>query len=237
MTEILYLAWNRLEFTRKSYETMLANTDWSRVDRLVVYDDGSTDGTAEYLREQVSLAPIPTRYSWSRNLGPVGIMRHYLVDDDPGLFIKIDNDVMLPPGWLPECLQVMQDHPELDLLGIEAIRPVGVGPRSFRATDHIGGIGLMRYGAFECCLPTPADQGSRYGFTEWQWRHDGSASGGFHANVKKGWLDPALPVGLLNLVPVEPWRSLSLEYIRKGWQRDWPAPWEADDARRWEWFA
>jgi glycosyltransferase involved in cell wall biosynthesis len=222
--ELLYLAFNRLEFTRKSFSTMLANTDWSLIDRLVIYDDGSTDGTREYLREQLAHAPIKAALYQSQNLGPVGIMNTYLqLTEDDGLFIKIDNDVMLPPNWLPECLDVMRD-PTIDLLGIEAVHTIGQGPRGFRHAEYIGGIGLMRHRAFRCSLPTP--QG-RFGFTAWQ---DGQKQ------VKKAWLDPALPVCLLNLVPFDPWRSLSLEYIRKGWQRDWPSFLPETETKFWEWW-
>ena len=49
MLDIVYLAWNRLEFTRKTFETLVANTDWSKVARIIVYDDGSVDGTGDYL--------------------------------------------------------------------------------------------------------------------------------------------------------------------------------------------
>lgn len=232
MIDLLYLAFNRLEFTRKSYETMLANTDWSRIDRLVIYDDGSSDGTREYLKEQLTHAPVKAALYQSQNLGPVGIMSTYLqltqvAGENDGIFIKIDNDVLLPPGWLPECLEVMRD-PTIDLLGIEAIRPIGrpldPGPRGFRETEYIGGIGLMRHRAFRCCLPLA--QG-RFGFTAWQDNHK---------QVKKAWLDPALPVCLLNLLPFDPWRGLSLEYIHKGWQRDWPPFLPESETKFWEWW-
>ena len=228
MTDLLYLAFNRLEFTRKSFSTMLANTDWSQIDRLIIYDDGSTDGTREYLKEQLAHTPVKAALYQSQALGPVGIMNTYLQlgnvrGEGDGLFIKIDNDVMLPPGWLPECLEVMRD-PSIDLLGIEAMLSIGPGPRASRETLYIGGIGLMRHRAFRCCLPFA--QG-RMGFTAWQDEHK---------QVKKAWLDPALPVCLLNLVPFDPWRSLSLEYIQKGWQRDWPSFLPKTETKFWEWW-
>jgi hypothetical protein len=225
MTELLYLAFNRLEFTRKSFSTMLANTDWKRVDRLTVYDDGSTDGTREYLAEQVKVAPVESTLRATEKLGPVGIMVHYLTQDEQdGIFVKVDNDVMLPPNWLDEGLRVMLD-PTIDLLGIEAIRPAGPGPRGFSPAEHIGGIGFMRHRAFRGCLPTPR---GRFGFTKWQSAHD---------HVKKGWIDPAMPVCLLNLVPFEPWLSLSRQYIANGWQRDWPGPLPESSKVQWEWWA
>jgi len=226
MTDLLYLAFNRLEFTRRSFSTMLANTDWSKIDRLLVYDDGSSDGTREYLAEQVARAPVESSLRATQKLGPVGIMVDYLSrTEEDGLFVKIDNDVMLPPGWLGRGLEVMASDPTIDLLGIEAIRPLGPGPHRFLPAVHIGGIGFMRIRAFEGCAPTPR---GRYGFTKWQTSHD---------RVKKGWIDPAIPVCLLNLMPFEPWLSLSREYVLNGWQRDWPPPMPPECKAHWDWWA
>jgi Glycosyl transferase family 2 len=227
MIEILYLAWNRREFTVKSFETMLANTDWAKVDRLVVYDDGSTDGTCEYLSEQVKSAPTEAVMITTAGIGPVAIMIDYLrrLKETDVVFAKIDNDVMLPPGWLENGLQVLHDDPTIDLIGIEALRPLGKGPYGFCPDEHIGGIGFMRSRAFQGCAPTP--QG-RFGFTKWQTSHD---------HIRKGWIDPAIPVCLLNLMPFEPWLSLSKDYIAKGWQRDWPGPLPASHKALWEWWA
>lgn len=45
--DLFYPAWNRLEFTRETFGALLANTEWPLVRELVVYDDGSSDGTRE----------------------------------------------------------------------------------------------------------------------------------------------------------------------------------------------
>jgi cellulose synthase/poly-beta-1,6-N-acetylglucosamine synthase-like glycosyltransferase len=227
MIEILYPAWNRLEFTRKSFETMLANTNWECVSRLVVYDDGSSDGTREYLAEQVRSAPVNTVLITTNGIGPVAIMIDYLrsLKQNDIVFAKIDNDVVLPPGWVEAGLQVLHDDASVDLIGIEALRPLGKGPYTYSPAEYIGGIGFMRSRAFRGCVPTP---NGRFGFTKWQSSHE---------DVKKGWIDPALSVCLLNLMPFEPWSSLSREYIRKGWQRDWPGPLPAEHKALWEWWA
>jgi hypothetical protein len=56
--DLLYLAFNRLAFTRLTFETLLANTDWNLVDRLLVYDDGSEDGTRAYLDAAIGGCPV-----------------------------------------------------------------------------------------------------------------------------------------------------------------------------------
>lgn len=214
--DILYLAFNRLEFTIASLNQMLRATDPDPVNQLVIYDDGSTDGTQDLVAGFLDIATI--RYT--RNGSPVGVMNDYLSrDDETEYFAKIDSDVMLPHGWLDECISVMDAHPELDLLGIEAVGRVGDGPRTYKRAEHVGGIGLFRRRAFKT-LPEP--QG-RFGFTAWQARPE----------VVTGWIQPSLNVVLLDRVPVDPWLSLSNEYEAKGWQRPWPKYSVNDPSWKW----
>ena len=74
----------------------------------------------------------------------------------------------------------------------------------------IGGIGLFRTSAWDTRPKMEAD--GRFGFTAWQDKNC----------LNTGWIDPALPVFLLDKMPMDPWRSISLEYVRNKWQRPWP---------------
>ena len=47
--DILYLAWNRKQFTEFSWKMLLANTDWSLVNIIHIHDDKSDDGTEKFL--------------------------------------------------------------------------------------------------------------------------------------------------------------------------------------------
>ncbi len=239
MIDILFLSHNRLEFTKLCFENLIKNTNWSEVARLVIYDDESTDGTREYLER---LAGAPSRNTVSGNVelrtgafgSPVAIMNNYLRRDPAKMFAKIDSDTMVPPMWLDECLRVMDMHPRVDLLGIEAFRPVKPGTVDGRSVDSaafIGGIGLMRSRAFRYSMPNP--DGKHFGFTSWQEKD---------TEMEKAWLNPALPVFLLDWIPREPFRTLTAEYVKRGWNRDWstifpeqcPYPEERKDL--WDWY-
>lgn len=212
--DILFLTHNRLEFTKATWMALLRTTAWSRVRFVHWYDDDSIDGTAEFIEETKDACPVPMFLHRGTYGNPVAVMVDYLRGDPSEIFAKIDNDTLVPQYWLTECLHVMGHHPELDLLGIEVFDAIVAGKckRSYREANHIGGIGLMRSSAFRHgSLPSP--KGQRYGFTEWQ--QDMGI-------VKKGWLVPAIPVVLLDLIPHEPWASISQKYIAKGWQRAWP---------------
>jgi glycosyltransferase involved in cell wall biosynthesis len=216
MIDVVYLAFNRLEFTKASYANLKANTDWTKA-RLVVFDDGSTDGTYEWLKQQG-----PVRRT---SLGsPVAVMNRYLASNPSRPYwAKIDSDTMVPPGWLDECVAAMEATRGLELLGIEAMNPVGAGPRKVERSAFIGGIGLFRTDAW-AGRPQMQHDG-RFGFTSWQDKNF----------LRTGWLNPSLPVFLLDRCPLEPWLTLSKRYVTSGWQRRWE-PYEDAQSAMWDWW-
>jgi hypothetical protein len=233
MIDILYLTWNRREFTEASLATLYHNTDWSRVRRFVAYDDGSEDGArgvaSGFAARIETVFKVRTYILDNHFRSPVAIandfIRQWAYED---IFCKVDNDTMVPPGWLGECLSLMDRYPRLDLLGIEALdgMPCSAdGPRVIQDAAFTGGIGLFRRRAFHG-RPLPIANG-RFGFGAWQEKHP---------ELQKGWITPCLPVFLLNRLPFEPWQSLSAEYVRKGWQRPWPDPYTMEEEHKWGWW-
>jgi hypothetical protein len=223
--EILYLAWGRREFTEASLEALLENTNWDLVEKLWIYTDGSAFPFEGFRNFDV----VTEKFG-----SPVAIMNAFLSISSSNLFIKLDNDVVVPPGWLDEGLRLMDENPHVDLLGIEAhLRPPEdnrkiIGRYSealgIRYTDHIGGIGFMRRRAFE--HGTMVANG-RQGFTQFQWANP---------QIVKAWIDPPLRVFLLDHLPFEPWRSLSEEYIAKGWQRRQWGCYGPEWSGLWDWW-
>jgi hypothetical protein len=146
--------------------------------------------------------------------------------------VKVDNDVCVPPGWLPVLLSVAHRHPRVELLGMEAgwtgvrERRRGHNRYSVNEAKHIGGVGLMRTRAFEVRRPVPLSLGKngRAGFTIWQHR--------FH--LRAGWVTPDLEVVQLDRIPEEPWQTLSERYVELGWARAWE-PYTLDMKGWWKW--
>ena len=229
MLDVVYCAWNRLEFTRFTFERLLENTNWELVRELVVYDDASSDGTTEYLLETVRRAPVTSTFRNGVHRGSsVAALHDYLQRGAADLFAFVENDLAVPPAWLDVMTQVMSDYPELHLLGTEPYwhnrpPPDWDGHYSYRDYGHMGGNGLMRRRAFRRGPDFPTL--NLTGFEIWQ----------YLAKPKVGWIWPDLPVCLLDRHPLEPWRSLSLAYEEKGWQR----PWELLPKKAtfyWNWF-
>jgi glycosyltransferase involved in cell wall biosynthesis len=260
--DILFLAHNRREYTEEALRQLVKNTNWGLVESLTMVDDCSTDNFPTMFRLMMSDAFVrkPGRVSKTSLGGPCAVMDWYLKSERPDWllptdnhwqpsapwFAKIDNDTIVPPGWLDACVRIASTN-ITDLIGIEAryceYQPMPAGNLSiikFRPTDHVGGIGLFRRAVFEqypLTALTAQEQAAYrvagrdpwyYGFTEWQWAHP---------DVRKFWIDPPLPVFLLDHLPMEPWKSLGEEYVKKGWQRpSWGYYHPENDKGLWEWW-
>lgn len=240
MIDLLYVAYNRLEFTRWSFGALIDNTNWDLVSAVHVQDDGSTDGTAEHLEAQCAylqdLHPrLAVYFHGERVGGPVAAMNAYLELEDPApLLAKVDNDFVMSPGWLDALHAVLQANPDLDIIGTEpgilldvpAEGKYEAGGYRYRPCEHIGGKGLMRVSAFDGRPMHPSGPHGYFGFTEWQVKHE---------EVKEGWIDPDLRCFGLDQLPRQPFQSLTKKYVTAGWQRRWP-PYGEDAAHYWDWW-
>lgn len=221
--EIIYLAWNRRAFTELSFELLLANTPWDRVSRLRVYDDGSSDGTREWLAEAIRLCPVEHELHDTRLGSPPATMNEHVATARSEWFMKCDSDIALPPGWLEDATAIIaaKGHPEI--LGLAAgWTGVKDGPPSYEPARHIGGVGLMKVEALRRYGRIGAE--GRQGWTQFQEKH---------RSLSVGWAKPDIQAVQLDLVPAEPWALLAAEYVERGWARHWQP---YTDPSLWQWI-
>lgn len=221
MIDVLYCCSNRLEYTQHTLPQLV--TTLGRVGRLTIYIDCDIEGTENWIRNNTSFCK-------SRNVlitklgGPVAVMNDFLDQSTSDIFAKVDNDLIVCPGWIEIVLEAMNKQPEYDLVGIEPrTADVKRGGNHIVDATHIGGIGLMRRRAFTT-KPVP---NGRFGFTEWQ--HE-------NQTVKKGWITPSLPVFLLDHLPFEPFKSLGIQYCKKNWQRPSWGYYSKEYENLWKWY-
>jgi len=209
--DVLFLARNRLEFTREALETLKEGTEWPLVETLYLYDDQSSDGTREYLESMVHAMPVKTIFCSGIFNGPMPVLLDCVAKGTGELICKVDNDTLMPPGWLRAGLSVIVEHNDLDLLGIGyrdqlLSKYVGV-PLSYEEARFVGGIGIFRRRVL-CALPNlPCRDQSWHGINQ--------------ADMKVGWLYPNALVVLLDRIPFQPWVGHSERYEKLGWQRNW----------------
>lgn len=102
MSDLLYVAHNRLEFTRATFAALIANTNWELVDHFHVVDDLSTDGTAEHLTAALAdfghAGRMRIDYTSERFGGPVAAMNYALDHSSGETLVKVDNDFLVCPG-------------------------------------------------------------------------------------------------------------------------------------------
>lgn len=121
ITSIMVVTYNRLELTKRFFESLLKTTPelLNGEARLIIVDNGSKDGTVEYLEEmQEKYSFISDVYFYHENKG-IGVGRSKCLQlanryDDPYL-ATLDNDVELPQGWLTQCIDILKSNPEFAL--------------------------------------------------------------------------------------------------------------------------
>lgn len=115
MTDILYITFNRLAYTRKTLPAMIENAGADFM--LTIVDNGSRDGTVEYL--QVARKKygrfIKTIIFNRENQGIAQPTNEFWKQSKATFLGKVDNDTLVPPGWLARLLDA---HHKADTLGV-----------------------------------------------------------------------------------------------------------------------
>ena len=97
-TSIIIVTFDNLLVTRLCLETLLAHTGDCEI---IIVDNGSRDGTAEYLENLAAKNPRVRPISNSTNLGYSRANNQGLAAAAGDVLILLNNDSLVPPGWLP----------------------------------------------------------------------------------------------------------------------------------------
>ena len=112
---IVYITYNRLHYTRLSLPKLLE--DPSEKFELTVWDNGSTDGTVEYLKKNISDPRIKDFVFSKRNVGQVAAVNSVWSSSQAELLGKADNDCLVTAGW---TRILSKAHEDIDKLGVVA---------------------------------------------------------------------------------------------------------------------
>ncbi len=115
VASIIILAHNQLEHTRLCLDSIRAHTPLPH--ELILVDNASTDGTAEYFRsfaEQHRKVIVITN---RKNLGFAGGNNQGLAAARGDCVVLLNNDTVVTEGWLERMLAALQRHPDIGIVG------------------------------------------------------------------------------------------------------------------------
>ena len=113
-TAVVILNWNTLEHLQRWLPGLLASVD-GRDAEVIVADNASTDGSAEYVK---SSFPGVRLMQFERNLGFTGGYNRALGQiGDAEFFVLINSDVDVQPGWLEPLAAWMDSNPDCAVCG------------------------------------------------------------------------------------------------------------------------
>ena len=112
---IIVVTYNNLVFTKLCLESLLANTDYPNYEVIIV-DNGSHDGTVDYLRGVMKHQPHVHAIFNDRNLGFAPANNQGLAIARGDILVLLNNDTIVPPGWLMSLVKHLEDQ-SIGLLG------------------------------------------------------------------------------------------------------------------------
>jgi glycosyltransferase involved in cell wall biosynthesis len=144
LVHIGMVTFNRIDYTRQSIQSVARHTRHPYI--LTVVDNGSRDGTRDYLRRLKDSGVIRNLVLLEQNTGVAkAVNLAWLQEPGAEYFMKLDNDMVIQKtGWLSPMVEVLEHLPLIGVLGYN-VEPRGyarlrVGRVRLRPKDHnIGG--------------------------------------------------------------------------------------------------
>jgi len=112
---IVLVTYNNLNLTVQCVNSILRNTSWPNY-QLIIVDNGSDDGTVDYLerlRQEVPTAKIILNPD---NRGFAAANNQGLREADGDVLLLLNNDTVVPGGWLDPLVRYLRD-PSIGLVG------------------------------------------------------------------------------------------------------------------------
>ncbi len=113
---IVVVTYNNLDLTRQCLESVLTRTEWPNYELFVV-DNGSTDGTPDYLWELASKDSRLRVICNPENRGFAAANNQALRLAEGDFLVLLNNDTVVPRGWLSGLVRHLSAHPDFGLVG------------------------------------------------------------------------------------------------------------------------
>ena len=111
--ELLFLSYNRLHYTKISLPALLS--DSTEQFSLTIWDNGSTDGTKEFLAS-IDDPRIISKVFSSENVKGISVLNKVFFNSSADLVGLIADDLLVTPGWTRPIAQAHADVPEFGMI-------------------------------------------------------------------------------------------------------------------------
>jgi len=126
LTSIIMPLFNNLDYTKKALLSVINNT--TEYYELILVDNASTDGTAEFLAQIAasSLSPFCSQIKVIANQQNLGFAKanNQAVNLATGdLLLFLNNDTEVQPGWLYSLINTLKNNPQSAIAGSRLLYP------------------------------------------------------------------------------------------------------------------
>jgi len=133
--DIIVLTWNHKQIIKDFVESFLANT--TVLCRLIIIDNGSSDGTPEYLADLKGSSTCDIKIVLNKeNKGFVGGMNQGIELSDAQFVCLANNDLIFTRGWLEEIVSVFEKDARIGVLNPNS-NNLGVKPSPGESLDDL----------------------------------------------------------------------------------------------------
>lgn len=115
MVSIVILTFNQLEYTKKCIESIRKYTPESH--EIIFIDNGSKDGTVEFLRRLVSENTNYRLIENKENRGFAGGCNQGIREARGEFILLLNNDVIVTEGWLSGLINCLKSSPDAGIIG------------------------------------------------------------------------------------------------------------------------
>ena len=105
---IIVVTWNNVVLNRLCLDSIFSNTDVGTYELLVV-DNGSADGTVEFLHQMADAHPELRVTINAENRGFAAAVNQGLAAATGEVLVILNNDTLVPPGWLAGLMRHLDD--------------------------------------------------------------------------------------------------------------------------------
>lgn len=119
---IIIPVFNQLKFTRQCLRSIFRNSDHANI-KIIVVDNGSTDGTKEFLLQACKKEPRLTVRTLSRNFGFNFACNVGATEADGNYIVFLNNDTIVKENWLKNMFAPYVNNQKVGVVGSKLIYP------------------------------------------------------------------------------------------------------------------